>query len=274
MSKQKKIACMNDFSGYGRCSLTVSIPILSALKVQACPVPTSILSNHTAYPYYFIDDYTEKLPNYLEVWKKLELKFDGILTGYLGSVAQIDLIKTFFQDFRSEHTLIIVDPVMGDHGKPYPAFAGSLCKRMQELVKEADIITPNLTEACILTNTSYKEGSWKKGELLDLAVKLATKKTKKVVITGISNGEEIINLIYESGKEPYFFSTSRIGEERCGTGDVFASIVAADAVLGVSFRDSVKKASDFVKKCILKSIELEIPKTDGVCFEELLTTLS
>ena len=273
MSKQKKIACINDFSGYGRCSLTVAIPIISALKVQTCPVPTSILSNHTAYPYYFIDDYTGKLPDYFAAWKKLNLQFDGILTGYLGSVTQVDMVKNFIDEFGSEHTQVIVDPVMGDNGKPYTAFHQTLCQRIKELVAYADILTPNLTEACILTDTPYQKNGFNLESIIDMASKLAKGKAKKIVITGIFQENLITNLIFEPGLEPSFLSTDRIGEERCGTGDVFASIIAADAIQNIPFHDSVKKASDFVKQCILKSIELEIPITDGVCFEELLTTL-
>ena len=118
--RQKKIAMINDLSGYGRCSLTVAIPIISAMKVQCCPIPTSILSNHTGFPVYFFDDYTGRMPGYIEKWKELDLSFDGIVSGFLGSEDQIGIVMDMIRDFGHEDTKIIIDPIMGDHGKPMP----------------------------------------------------------------------------------------------------------------------------------------------------------
>lgn len=116
MSRQKKVAAINDLTGYGRCALTVSLPVISHMKLQCCPVPTSILSNHTGYPEYYFDDYTDRLPEYLAMWKKLKLSFDGIMSGFLGSAEQIGMVESFIKTFRKEHTIVVVDPVMGDHG--------------------------------------------------------------------------------------------------------------------------------------------------------------
>lgn len=270
---QKKIAVINDMSGYGRCSIAVSLPVISKLKVQCCPVPTAIFSNHTGYEHYFFDDYTEKMPEYIRNWKLLGLEFSGIYSGFLGSDAQIDIVENFIRDFRTEQTLVIIDPVMGDHGKAYATFTPTLCKSMKRLVQYADILTPNLTEACILTDTPYKE-KWRKKEIRELAVKLMKMGPSKVVITGIVQGSYIANYVCDEKKcEQHFLRTIRVGTQRCGTGDLFASIIAADAVNGVDFAVSVKKASNFVKKCIEKSMELEIPVTDGVAFEEILDKL-
>ena len=149
-----------------------------------------------------------------------------------------------------------------------------MCREMKKLIAHADIITPNLTECCKLTDTAYKDAGWKKKELYRMAEELSAQGPEKVVITGIKQGEFIANYIYErNASEQRWIRTHKVGTERSGTGDVFASIIAADAVNGVAFDRSVKKASGFVKKCILKSIELEIPKTDGVCFEEILYQL-
>ena len=112
---QKKIAVINDMSGYGRCSIAVSLPVISKLKVQCCPVPTAIFSNHTGYEHYFFDDYTEKMPEYIRNWKLLGLEFSGIYSWFLGSDAQIDIVENFIRDFRTEQTLVIIDPVMGDY---------------------------------------------------------------------------------------------------------------------------------------------------------------
>lgn len=270
---QKKLAVINDISGFGRCSIAVSLPIISYLGVQCCPVPTSIFSNHTGYPHFFFDDYTDKMPEYIANWKQLGLSFEGIATGFLGSARQIQIVKEFIHEFSKEGTQIVIDPVMGDYGKLYSTYTEELCQEMKQLISFADIITPNLTECCKLTDTPYKDGGWKKKELYGMAQMLSEKGPKKIVITGIRQGEFIANYIYEKGKEPKWIRTHRVGTERSGTGDVFASIIAADAVNGVAFEKSVRKASGFVKKCILKSIEMEIPRTDGVCFEEILFQL-
>ena len=270
---QKKLAVINDISGFGRCSITVSLPIVSYLGVQCCPVPTSVFSNHTGYPQFFFDDYTDRMPEYIDNWKKLGLTFEGIATGFLGSARQIQIVKEFIREFSKEDTQIIIDPVMGDYGKLYPTYTEELCQEMKKLVSHADIVTPNLTECCKLTDMSYKDTGWKKKELYNMAEKLSEQGPEKVVITGIRQGEFIANYIYEKGKEPKLIRTHKVGTERSGTGDVFAAVIAADSINGVPFDKSVKKASGFVKKCILKSIELDIPRTDGVCFEEILYQL-
>ena len=272
-NNQKKIAVINDISGFGRCSLTVALPVISAMKVQCCPVLTSIFSNHTGYPEYFFDDYTAKMPEYIEKWKRLGLEFEGICSGFLGSKEQIDIVRDFIRDFRTERTTVIVDPIMGDHGVPYATYTEDMCREMKRLVEYADILTPNLTEACILTDTPYHDGRWTMKDLVSMAEKINDEGPDKIVITGIRQGDFVANLVYEAGKEPRILRSHLVGTERAGTGDVFSSVIAADAVNGVPFDRSVKKAGDFVKRCILRSEELGIPRQDGVCFEELLMTL-
>ena len=271
-NNQKKIAVINDFSGFGRCSIAVALPIISTLKIQCCPLPTSIFSNHTGFDSFFFDDYADKMPLYINEWKKLGLQFDGITSGFLGSKKQIEIVTQFFKDFKTKENIIIVDPVMGDYGKIYATYTKEMCEEMKELVQYADIITPNITELCILTDTPYQE-KWKISELEKMTEELAEKGPEKIVVTGIVQKEFIANFCYEKGKSPKILRCHRVGTQRSGTGDVFSSIIAADAVNQVPFDKSVKKASNFIKKCILKSIEMDIPVTDGVCFEELLQTL-
>lgn len=271
-NNQKKIAVINDFSGFGRCSIAVALPILSVMKVQCCPLPTSIFSNHTGFPSYFFEDYTSRMIPYMEEWKKLDLHFNGICSGFLGSKEQIEIVKKFFKEFKTAETQIIVDPVMGDYGKPYPTYTEEMCGEMKKLVEYADILTPNVTEACVLTDTPYKE-KWKIEEIQKMAEKIHTMGPKKIAITGIVQGGFIANFCYEEGQQPKVMRTHKEGTQRSGTGDIFASIIAADAINGVSFYKSVKKASDFIKKCIIRSQELDIPLTDGVCFEEVLGKL-
>lgn len=183
-NRQKKIAIINDMSGFGRCSIAVELPIISHMKVQCCPIPTSIFSNHTGYDSFFFEDFTEQMVPYIEEWKKLDLKFDGICSGFLGSARQIEIVQNFFKHFKSEDTIVILDPIMGDDGKPYATYTDELCQKMKHLVPYADIITPNLTEACILTDTPYKK-RWKLKELRELTEKLEKMGPAKIVITGI-----------------------------------------------------------------------------------------
>ncbi len=272
-NKQKKIAVINDLSGFGRCSLTVSLPIISYLGVQCCPLPTSILSNHMGYGEYFFDDYTDRMEEYIAKWRKLGLKFEGITSGFLGSVAQIEMVVRFIEEFRSRRTRVIIDPVMGDNGRIYVTYTKEMCDGMKKLIEYADIITPNLTECCRLTDTPYKETGWEEEELYGMARKLMERGPGKVVVTGILQGEFIASYVAERGKAPKTIQVHKAGTERSGTGDVFASIIAADAVNGIDFEKSVRKASDFVRQGILKSVEMGIPSTDGVCFEEILYML-
>lgn len=270
---QKKIAVINDISGFGKCSITVSMPIISYLGIQCCPVPTSIFSNHTGFPHFFFDDYTDRMQDYIQQWKLLGLKFEAITSGFLGSKEQIAVVTDFIKQFRTGRTTVVIDPVMGDHGRLYSTYNDEMCTEMKKLVSFADIITPNLTECCRLTDTPFKEKGWKKKELFTMAEALSAKGPEKIVITGIPQGEFIANYVYQKDQEPRILRTHREGTERSGTGDIFSSIIAADAVNGVGFDESVKKASNFIRKCILKTVELDIPKTDGVCYEMLLHTL-
>lgn len=268
-NRQKKIAVINDFCGFGRCSISVSLPVISALKVQCCPLPTSVFSNHTGFDSFYYTDFTEHMDAYIEEWRKLGLSFNGILTGFLGSAEQIDIVERFFETFKSENTIAVVDPVMGDYGALYPTYSPQLASRMRTLAAYADILTPNLTEACILTGTEYREDMEECG-LRRICEKLCRLGAGKIVISGLMRGESLENFIYEPGKKPVCVAEHKVGECRSGTGDVFSSIIAADAVNGKNLEDSVRHASSFVAKVLKRTLELDLPKTDGVCFEEFL----
>lgn len=270
---QKKIAVINDITGFGRCSTVVSLPIISHMRIQCCPVPTSILSNHTGFDSFYFDDYTDRLNDYINEWKKLDLKFNGILSGFLGSSKQISIVKDFISNFSNEGTVVIIDPVMGDNGRTYSTYTAEMCDEMKDLVKHADIITPNLTEACILTDTKYDPDNFTHNDICDLAIKLSDCGATKIVISGISTPCYIENVVYEKGKVPVIVKQKRVGHERSGTGDIFASIIAADSIHGTDFTASVKKASHFIKECIRVTEANNIARTDGVCFEEILYTL-
>ena len=271
-NRQKKIAVINDFCGFGRCSIAVSLPIISALKVQCCPIPTAIFSNHTGYDSFYYTDYTHHMDKYIDEWVKLGLHFEGIITGFLGTPEQVKIVKRFFELFKKDDSIIIVDPVMGDGGKLYSTYSPVLAKQMLSLIPYANIITPNLTEACILTDTEYKS-DMNEAELFDICVKLSSVGPEKIVISGLDRGEYLENFVYESGKEPHIIRTDKIGECRAGTGDVFSSVIAADVVNGVEFSDAVNHAVLFINKALQRTVELNLPETDGICFEEYLTEI-
>ena len=276
----KKAAVINSFAGYGRCSLTEALPILSAMRVQACPVPTAVFSNHTGFAAFACQDLTAFLPSYLEQWKQLNLTFDGVLCGFLGQAEQILSVSSFLSDQKSRGCqTILVDPVMGDHGKPYRTITPKHCQKLRSLIPLADIITPNITEACLLTDTPWKDGFWNESELSELCQRLHKLGPSKIVITGLPcliHGKEGFEN-YLSCKEPFSQRaclTPSAGPSRHGTGDIFASILMADALNGVDFSVSVQKAADFISKCISASKALQIPEPDGVCFENFLSDLA
>ncbi len=268
-----KIAVINDMTGFGRCAIAVEMPIISHLGIQCCPVPTAIFSNHTGYPSFFFQDYTDAMEAYTAEWKKLGLTFEGILTGFYGSARQIDMVKRFIAEFSKKDTVVIVDPIMGDDGKTYATYDRAMCDKMKELAQLADVLTPNLTELCILAEEVYRE-DYEYDAIEAMCRKLSGKLKShcRIVVTGIRRGSFLVNYIYHDGKAEKIRKKCA-GDTRCGTGDVFSSIIAADAVRGITIEESVKRAADFVSRCIQESDRYGIPKTDGVCFEKLLSTL-
>ncbi len=198
-NRQKKIAVINDFSGFGRCSIAVCLPVISAMKIQCCPLPTAVFSNHTGFESFFLKDFTDYMEPYAEEWKKLDLRFEGIMTGFLGSQRQIEIVSRFFESFHRGSCIALVDPVMGDYGKLYPTYSEALARDMHELVRFADILTPNLTEACILTGRSYRE-DFSEAELYEIAGDLSEMGPGKIVISGLSEGCDLLNYVFERGK--------------------------------------------------------------------------
>lgn len=266
-----RLAMFNDIAGFGRCSTTVSLPVISAMQVQVCPVPTSVLSNHLGFPVWHAEDQTAHIPDYLDAWKKLKLRFDGLYCGFLGNLEQIAIVEGFLTDFSPGFFLL--DPVMGDHGVCYSSVTPKYCRAMKRLLAKADLITPNITEACLLTDTPYREdGSWTDYELTDICRKLSTLCDGKVVITGLSRDGYFLNYIWQDGHRTTC-TTKSAGASRPGTGDLFASILAADALNHIDLDTSVKKASAFIARCIAGSEEAGIPVQEGVLFEKYLREL-
>ncbi len=271
-NRQKKLAVINDFCGFGRCSLTVSLPIVSALKVQCCPIPTAVFSNHTGFDEFYCTDFTEHMEAYTAQWETLDLRFEGILTGFLGSPAQIGIVHRFLERFKTAQTVTVVDPVMGDNGRLYATYSPALAAEMKTLLPYADILTPNLTEACLLADVPYCPTMGEQ-ELYALCEALHAMGPQKIVISGLERDGDLENFIYEAGRPPVTVREHRVGSCRAGTGDVFSSIVAADVVNGMELVAAVRHASAFIAKALRRTMELGIPETDGVCFEEILTEI-
>lgn len=293
-----RLAMINDIAGFGRCSTTVSLPVISVMKVQVCPVPTSVLSNHLGFPLCHFDDYTSHMRDYIKVWNELGLTFDGLYCGFLGNEEQIDIVREFVEMFRPP--LFLLDPVMGDHGRAYSSITETHVQKMKELLPLADIITPNITEACLLTGTPWKDGEWTMQELSGLCLKLATlcqtdstlslsehfhdasnsvidtsrtvSRRTSIVITGIRQGDSLVNFLWDDSVYTTV-STPIAGASRPGTGDIFASILAADAVRGETLLSSVQKAANFVGLCIAGSEKAGTPVQEGVVFEKYLAAL-
>lgn len=276
-----KVAAINSFAGYGRCSVTELLPILSVMGVQACPVPTAVFSNHTGFSSFYCQDLTAQMPDYLAQWEQLGLVFDGISCGFLGKEEQIPAVAGFIGSQKQKGCpMVLIDPVMGDHGRPYRTVTPKHCLSLKNLVKLADIITPNITEACLLTDTPWKEDIWSDEELQQICEKLHALGPAKIAVTGLfaetKNGEGFSNFLScKNGFSTHFSrcDTPSAGPSRHGTGDIFAAILTADAVNGVEFSRSVQKASDFIADCIRVSEALSIPEPEGVCFENLLGSL-
>lgn len=273
--KQKKIALINDITGFGRCSVAVMAPIVSAMKIQAVPIPTAILSTHTQFPVYFFDDYTSKMNDYIQTYKDLNLSFDAIATGFLGSEKQVDIVIDFIKSFRTKDTFILVDPVMGDYGKLYKTYTPEMCNKMKHLVQFAEVLTPNLTELCTLLDIEYPQDGKISLEKLDLMCeKLAQKGPRHIVVTGIPfNKKQILNFIYNTGEDYQIIMSDKIGDDRSGTGDVVSSIIAGMYMNGHTLYESAKKATKFVSKCIQYCEDNKVPNYWGLCFEMFLKDL-
>ena len=270
-NRQKKIAVLSDVTGFGKCSVAVSFPIISKLRIQCCPVPTAVLSNQTAFDSCYIDDYTKRYKPYTDEWEKLRLKFEGIQTGFMNSVPQIENATDFISRFGKSNTIVQTDPIMGDDGVSFSFASKEYIEKMRDFIRSSDIITPNLTEACMLTDTSWRD-RWHLRDIHDIIMKLSEMGPDRIVITGIPSESYVTNAVYY-GKDVTFVRQKKIGGRRDGTGDIFAAVIIADAVNGVDFLQSVKRASAFVKKCLMVSVKMGIPGTDGAAFEEVIDDL-
>ncbi|MEL3961206.1 pyridoxamine kinase [Lysinibacillus endophyticus] len=277
----KKVAVIQDLSSFGKCSLTAAIPVLSVMGVQACPLPTAVFSAQTGYPSFYCEDFTSKMNYFTEEWSKLNITFEGIYTGFVTGKEQIDNIFRFLETFQTKETALLVDPVMGDVGEVYKLYDDGLLHQMKQLVKCADVITPNITECCLLTGVSYtklhsytKEQDFMKA--LEEAGTILQQQTKaKVIITGInppSKHSQIGNM-YLDGTNTFYSQNEYNGENYSGTGDLFASVIMGGLMRGEKLEHCVQLAQNFLTAAIQDTSKEQIPREAGVNFEKFLKML-
>lgn len=270
----KRILTIQDISCVGKCSLTVALPIISAMGVETAIIPTAVLSTHTMFKNFTFKDLTDQIVPITRHWKDENIGFDSIYTGYLGSIEQIDIIANLFGEFKTDKNLIIVDPAMADNGKLYPAFDMAFAGKMATLCAKADIIIPNITEASFMTGMEYKT-SHDEAYIKEMLIKLSELGARISVLTGVAFDEESIGVMgYDSEKdEYYYYKHKRIPALYHGTGDVFASTLVGSLANGLTWQESIPIAADYTAECIQLTIEDEKGREYGVNFEEAIPYL-
>jgi len=274
--RQKRIAAIHDISGIGKCSLTVALPIISVAGIECAAIPTALLSTHTGgFKNIYIKDLTEGILPIAKHWKDEGFEFDAIYSGYLGSMEQVDIVKQTLSILKKEKTLVVVDPVMGDNGKLYQTFSPEFALKMRELCAVADVITPNVTEACLMLSEEYKAPPYTKEYLEGLLLKLSKICNGTVVLTGACLNED------EQGAAAYSARTQKFSFVSCpkiaglyhGTGDIFASVFVCSMVLGKGMEKALKTAVEFTCLAIENTVKNTPELWYGVNFEGVLPKL-
>lgn len=272
-----RIVTIQDISCIGKCSLTVALPLISAMGVECSVIPTAVLSTHTAFEGFTFRDLTDDIQKTADHWKQNHIHFDAILTGYLGSIEQIDIVSNFIEDFGDKGSLAIVDPCMADNGKLYTGFSEDFVKRMAALCGKANIITPNLTEAHLLLNLPYISSGYNEDYIKNLAVRLASLGSPKVVLKGIEledNKEKIGILCYDSISENFtWYFHKKMPQNFHGTGDIFASVLTGALMRGLPLENAASLAADFVAQSIKETLSHPDYNWYGVDFETCIPYL-
>lgn len=280
----KKIALINDLSGFGKCSLTAAIPVISVMGMQACPLPTAVLTAQTEFGEYYCDDLTDKMDKFTEMWKRMEVRFDGIYSGFLASVEQMEKLEHFLDAFEQEDTFYLADPVMGDRGMTYDMYNEAFLQGMKRLTKRADVITPNLMELCLLADESYEEMITHRQDVdyieriegLCRSLLAKAEKPQTVVVTGIirsRDGQELVGNLAVAAGECVHVENPYTGKGFSGTGDLFASVICGSLLKGLSVEEAVNKATGFLQEAIEEATIENIPTVHGVNFEKYLYKL-
>ncbi len=272
-----RIAAIHDLSGFGRCSLTVIIPILSAMGMQVCPLPTAVLSTHTGdFENYTFVDLTDHMEAYIAHWRSLNLEFDSIYSGFLGSPRQIDIVADFIKTFRKEDQIVVVDPVLGDDGKTYDTFGAEMIQKMANLIEHADVITPNITEAAFLLGESYPENI-DNAEIKSWLLRLSEKGPKTVIITSVPDNLAInktaVVAYHSETKKFWKVSCDYIPAEYPGTGDALTSVLIGSLLQGDSLPIALDRSVQFVSMAIRASFGYQYPAREGILLERILENL-
>lgn len=270
----KRIVTVQDISCVGKCSLTVALPIISALGIECAVIPTAVLSTHTAFTDFTFKDLTDEIEKISSHWKKEGIRFDAIYTGYLGSYRQIDIMKRFFSE--NEAAIKIVDPAMGDNGKLYSGFNEDFPQKMRELCAMADIIVPNLTEAAFMLGKKYPEKGCDEAYIKEMLSGLCLLGAKKALITGVSFEKDKLGVMMldSTTGEYYSYFNKRIDKMFHGTGDIFASTFTGALMRGKSLYDAARLAADYTAECINATIDDENSNWYGVSFEKTIGYLT
>lgn len=269
-----RAAAVHDLCGYGKCSLGVAIPVLSAAGCDVCPVPTGLFSSHTAFPGWYMHDTTSILNDYLNAWSGIGVEIDAIYSGFLGAPEQVDIIRSLYAAYPK--ALRVVDPVMADHGKVYPTYTPELCQAMAELACDADILTPNLTEAAIILGEEWQGTDIPDAEAHRIVAALVEKGAKYVVLKGIQReGEGIVrNFVGGVDMDTIEISNAYLPYMLHGTGDVYASCLLAAVMAGRTVAEAVAFAGEFVHDAMIVSAKQPHFQERGVSFELLLGKVS
>lgn len=265
----KRVVTVQDISCVGKCSLTVALPIISAMGVETCVVPTAVLSTHTAFKGFTFKDLTDEIAPICEHWKSEKIHFDAIYTGYLGSFEQLELMHHFISDLKNNDTIVVVDPCMADNGKLYSGFTKEFSSAMAKLCSKADVILPNMTEACFLLDIPYKSSGYNQEYVQDILKRLSLLGSRKVILKGIDFGQGKIGIAsYDSTTEKYgWYFHQKMETSFHGTGDIFASVMTGALMNGYSLEDSYKLAADFVVESIKNTLSHKDYNWYGVDFE-------
>ena len=275
----QKVAAIHDLSGFGRASLTAIIPTLSAMGVQVCPLPTAILSNHTGgFDTYSYVDLTDTMPAFIDQWKALDLRFDAVYSGFLGSVKQIEIVSDFIDHFGTAENLVVVDPVMGDNGALYSSFTPAIIPEMKKLVRKADLITPNFTEAGYLLGEDCAPEVFTDDLGKDWLRRLSELGPKIVVITSAPDARhpDTTNVVAYDREDDTFWKVGcrYIPAAYPGTGDTFTSVLIGSLLQGDSLPVALDRATQFISQCIKASYGCHYPKRNGVLLEKELGILN
>ena len=265
----KRIVTIQDISCVGKCSLTVALPIISAMGIETAIIPTAVLSTHTMFQNFTVKDLSDQIEPIAAHWKNENFKFDAVYTGYLGSFEQIDLMKEFFDQFKSESNILFVDPAMADNGKLYPAFDEAFAKHMATLCAKADIIVPNITEAAFMTGMEYRS-EYDEEYVKEMLRRLSDLGAKISILTGVSFEEGKTGVMgYDKEKDEYhYYAHNKLAQSFHGTGDIFSSTCVGAMMNGLDWKDAVAVAADYTAECIRLTLEDPSKPWYGVNFEQ------